>query len=388
MKKIILFILMFCLLINFPVSANDFIFNQEGGDNITIVSDKGTIKGKTEEKFVVNLNGEERIITENGRFSFTNLEPDIYKLKIYNQNETLIYEKEIIIENNETVNLGTINDKKANNNLEEQSYIDFEKANQKEENSNFLIESLSFENQFSIMNIDYRNNLSVGDGYRTTYSSSGYLNEIQTKLPIKMDKINIELGIDYGVFSSDSDTEREYNNNSLNEVYMVDLEGNYVNLKGSVFYDISGIGRIKGFLGMNYYKNTFDKTNFENGTGNRAKIDYDGDGFIYGISFDTYIGEYLNSKENNFLSNVLLGFGYSRSESDIKVSNTFNFDNFNTSGYKNTLDFYIGYRKNFDLKLGYKMIDYYVSEYNDLNYYYPDLELEMSGLYISLGMNF
>lgn len=391
MKKVFV-VLVLLIILTLPVNANDFIFNSEGGDNITIVSDKGTIKGQTEENYKIIFNGEEKIVGENGNFVFSNLDPNSYSLKIYDIEDNLIYEKEIEIEGNETIDLGEVGLKEKEESIDisnNEGQVDFEKANQ---NSNkgqvFLIEGLSFENQFSILKVNYRHDLSIGDDYRSTYSSSGYLNEIKAKLPIKFDKFNIELGIDYGTFSADNANEIEYNNGTRSNVYMVDPEGNYVNLKGSVFFDIENIGRIKGFLGPTFYKNTFEKSSFNSGSGEFNKIYYDGGGFVYGFAFDTYIGDYFNENDDNPLQNVLIGVEFSRSENDIKVSSTDIFTSFNTTGYKNTLDFYIGYRKNFDIKIGYKSIEYFAEEYVENNFVYPNLSLDFQGVYVSLGMDF
>lgn len=392
MKKIILFSLLFVLLFSFNVFANDFIFNPNEEGSVTIVSDKGTIRGKTAENMVVKLNEDEIVTDESGVFVFSNLDKGMYDLVIKNNDGKEVYNEKIEIKNNETVNLGEVNLNSSSVDVEnEESQIDFKKIeeNNKKE-KDFIIDNLSFEHKVSFLNIDYRKELSISDDYRTTFSTKGVLNETSIQLPFKYNNHTISLGMDYGRISSDNAEEMEYRNGSLDNIYMVSYESDYTNLKASYYYDLSNLGRIKGFVGKNYYSNDFDNSSFTNSSNpdHFGKTYFEGDGILYGFSFDTYINKYMNIGDNNLLNNLLIGFEYMQSQDDVKVSSTNDFSSFSTTGYRNSFDFYIGYRKNYDIKLGYKYIENISDEHIDKNYYYPSLEMEMEGFYFSVGMEF
>lgn len=390
MKKIFLLLLILILFFSQTVLSADFIFNENNSDSVVIVSEYATVKGQTKENYIVKFGDETVTIDEEKKFEFDNVEPGEYILKVLEQNDNQLYKKEIVIEDKETVNLGEILiDKSKKDGIELTEYespVDFKKAQMKDEKEN-KIEGLLFENQFSLMNFTYNKNISLGDNYRSSYSSDGYLNEIKIKLPVVFNDINLQFGLDYGTFSANSGDEVEYLNGTLNNRFMVDFTGNYVNLKTSLAYDMEGIGRIRGFLGQKYYKNVFDKSIFGTGTGEFYKDYYDGKGLMYGVGFDTYFGKYTNTS-NPFLDSLLLGFEYSYSNNEVDVSSTTEFSSFHTTGYKSIVDFYIGYRKDFDVKIGYKKVNYFVDEFTQGVFYYPSMDLEMSGVYFSLGKNF
>lgn len=387
MKKIFIFILLVLILSPSALSA-DFIFNEENSDEIIIVPENAIVKGQTKENYIVKLGDKTKTIDSSREFVFKGLKPGNYYLSVLDQNNNQLHKKEIVINDNEIIDLGEIIINQEQIELTNyQSPVDFEKAQMKDEKET-KIEGLLFENQFSIMNFSYNKNLSSGDNYRSHYQSDGTLNELKVKLPLVINNFKAQIGLDYGTFSANSGDEVEYLNEQLDNRYMVDFSGNYVNFKGGIAYEMQNFGRIRAFLGRKYYKNIFDKSSFAGGTGELYKDYYDGKGLMYGVGFDTYLGKYLNLSKNQIMNNLLLGFEYSHSNNEVDVSSTTEFSGFNTNGYKSMIDFYIGYRKDFDVKVGYKKVNYFVEEFTKGEFYYPSLDLEMSGLYFSLGMNF
>lgn len=392
MKKVFVLSIILICFFSFNVYANDFIFNRGNSESITIISDKATIKGITLPNVIIKLNNNQTTSDNTGYFEFNDLDKGSYDLRILNEQGKEVYNEIIKINNNENVNLGNINI--GNDSIdvsEEKSQIDFKKIKEKRnEKSNFFIDNLSFEHKVSFLDINYNKNLSIGDDYRSTYSTKGILNETTIKLPFSYNNHTLALGMDYGKISSDNAEEFEYNNGYLDNIYMVSYESDYVNLKASYYYDMQNLGRIKGFVGTNYYSNDFDNSRFTstNSPDHFGKNYFEGDGFIYGFSFDTYINKYMNLGNNNLFNNMLLGFEYMKSQDDVKVSSTNEFSSFTTTGYRDIFDFYIGYRNKYDVKVGYKYIKNYVDEYVEKTFYYPSLDMEMKGFYFSVGIEF